>query len=137
MLKQISVFLANQPGILAKLTKTLMDHKINIRALTVAETADYGILRMLVNKTEEAVKILKEENYLVSITEVIAVEIPDEPGALYKLADLLGKNQVNIEYVYSTLFKNEAIIVLRIDDLEKAVSTLRGTSFKLIESQEF
>ena len=137
MLKQISVFLPNQPGILAKFTKVLMDEKINMRAISVAETADYGILRILVDKVDECVKILKDNNYLVSTTDVIAVDIPDKPGALYEITKLLGDNHINIEYLYSTLVKEEAIIVLRIDNINKAIEVLRTKGVKLIEKQQF
>ena len=137
MLKQISVFLPNQPGILAKFTKVLMDEKINMRAISVAETADYGILRILVDKVDDCVKILKDNNYLVSTTDVIAVDIPDKPGALHEITKLLGDNNINIEYLYSTLVKEEAIIILRIDNLNKAVEVLKSKGVKLIEKQEF
>ena len=136
VLKQISVFLPNQPGVLAKFTKTLMDNKINIRAMTVAETADYGILRIVVDKTEEALKVLKEENYLVSFTDVIGVDIPDRPGALHEVAVILGENNVNIEYIYSsTLMTEEAIIVLRVDNNDKAEQILKEKGITLVESK--
>jgi len=136
VLKQISVFLPNQPGVLAKFTKILMDKKINMRAMTVAETTDYGILRIVVDKTEEALGILKEENYLVSVTEVIGVDIPDKPGALHEVAMILGESNVNIEYIYSsTLLIEEAIIVLRVDDNAKAEQILKEKGIKLVESK--
>lgn len=136
VLKQINVFLPNQPGVLAKFTKILMDKKINMRAMTVAETADYGILRIVVDKTDEALKILKDENYLVSVTEVIGVDIPDKPGALHEVAMILGDNNVNIEYIYaSTLLTDEAIIVLRVDDNDKAEQILKKKGVKLVESK--
>ena len=134
MLKQISVFLPNKPGILAKLTKVLLDNNINMRAISVADTSDYGILRLLVDNTDECVKILKAENYLVSLTEVIAVEVPDKPGGLHDIAKLLGNANVNIEYLYSTILKEEVIIVLRIDDISKAVDILKKIGAKLVES---
>ncbi|MBD3215477.1 MAG: ACT domain-containing protein [Candidatus Lokiarchaeota archaeon] len=137
MLKQISVFLENTPGILGKFTKVLQDNDINMRALTVAETADFGILRMLVDKNDKCVKILRENNYLVSITDVIAVDIPDKPGALHEIARILGENDINIEYVYSTLVREEAIIVLRVDNIEKATKILEKNGVKLVKSQEF
>ena len=138
MLKQISVFLPNQPGILAKFTKVLMDKQINLRAVSVAETADYGILRILVDKVDECIKVLKEKNYLVSTTDVIAVDIPDKPGALHEIATLLGDNNINIEYLYSSiLLRDKAIIVLRIDNINKAVEVLKKKGVKLIEKQEF
>ncbi|MHA1149522.1 MAG: ACT domain-containing protein [Promethearchaeota archaeon] len=134
MLKQISVFLPNQPGILAKFTKVLLDNKINMRAISVADTADYGILRILIeqDKTNDCVNVLTEANYLVSLTDVIAVDIPDKPGALHEIALLLGDENVNIEYLYSTILKEEAIIVLRIDNIEKAVKILQDKGVKLI-----
>ena len=137
MLKQISIFLTNQPGILSNFTKILMDNRINMRAISVAETADYGILRLLVDKVDECVKILKNANYLVSVNEVIAVDIPDKPGALHEIAKTLGDASINIEYLYSTLAKEKAIIVLRVDDNEKAVKILKSKGIKLIEKQEF
>lgn len=137
MLKQISIFLPNQPGVLAKFTKILMDKQINMRAITVAETADYGILRIVVDKTDKAVEILKKENYLLSLTDVIAVNIPDKPGALHEIAEFLGNNNVNIEYIYSSTFlKGEAIIVLRVDDNEKAMKTFKDKGVKLVESKD-
>jgi len=137
MLKQISVFLPNQPGILAKFTKVLLDNNINMRAISVADTADYGILRVLVeqNKIDKCVEVLKEANYLVSLTDVIAVEIPDKPGALHEIAEILGEEGINIEYLYSTILKDEAIIVLRIDDIDKAVNILKNNNIKLLEAE--
>lgn len=139
MLKQISVFLPNQVGTLFKLTQILMDNDINMRAISVAETADFGILRVLVdqNKTEECVKVLKAENYLSLITDVIAVDVPDKPGALHDITRILAEERVNIEYLYSTLVKEKAIIVIRVDDIDKAVNILKNKGVKLIESKEF
>lgn len=136
VVKQISVFLPNQPGVLSKFTKVLLDKDINMRAMTVAETADYGILRIVVDKTEEALKVLKEENYLVSVTEVVGVDIPDKPGALHEVATILGESNVNIEYIYSsTLMTDEAIIVLRVDDNNKAEQILKEKGITLVESK--
>ena len=137
MLKQISVFLPNEPGILAKFTKVLMEKEINMRAISVAETADFGILRILVDKVDECIEILKANNYLVTTTDVIAVDVPDKPGALHEIANLLGENDINIEYLYSTLVKAEAIIVLRIDNIDKAIEVLKKNGVKLIENQAF
>ena len=132
MLKQISVFLPNTPGILAKFTKALLDNDINLKALSVSETADFGILRILVDKTDECVEILKANNYLTTLTDIVAVEIPDKPGALYEVAKILGDNNVNIEYLYSTLIKENAMIVLRVDNNEKAVGILNNNGIKTL-----
>ncbi len=132
MLKQISIFLSNIPGNLAKFTKTLLDNDINLKAICVAETADFGILRILVDKTDECVKVLKDNNYLTTLTDVVAVEVPDKPGALYDVAKILGDNNVNIEYLYSTLIKDNAMIVLRVDDNEKTVDILNNEGIKTL-----
>ena len=125
--KQVSVFLPNKPGILAKFSKLLLENDINMRAMTVAETADKGLLRMVVDKTDEAVELLKNYNYLVSVADVIAVEVPDKPGGLYEIADMLGDNDVNIDYIYSsTILKPEAIIVLSVDNTEKAIQIFQS-----------
>ncbi len=137
-LKQISVFLDNSPGILAKFTKVLMDNQINMRALTVAETTNFGILRIVVDKPDECIKILKDKNYLVSVTDVIAVEVPDKPGGLHEITKILGDNDINIEYLYSTLATTKsAIIVLRVDNIDKASEILKSKDLKLVEKLEF
>jgi len=134
MLTQISVFLPNKPGILAKLSKLLLENNINYRAMTVAETANKSLLKMVVDKTQEARELLKNNNYLVSVTDVIAVEIPDKPGGLYEIAEILGENDVNIEYIYSsTILKHEAIIVLKVDKTDKAFEIFKRRGINLIE----
>ncbi len=137
MVKQLSVFLPNKPGVLAKLTALLEKNSINIRALTVADTADYGILRLIVNDPEKCIKILKEEeNYLVSETEVIALQVEDKPGGLHKVAKIMGDNGINIEYIYSTLTTGAAIILMRVNDLEKAIKTLQTNKFKVLQGKD-
>ncbi len=132
-IKQVSVFLPNKPGILAKFSKLLLENNINMRAMTVAETADKGLLRMVVDKTDEAVELLKNYNYLVSVEEVIAVDIP-KAGGLYEIADMLGENDINIEYIYSsTILKPEAIIVLNVDNTERAIEIFNSKGINLIE----
>lgn len=137
MLTQLSIFLDNQPGQLQKFTKVLLDAQINLRAISISETADYGILRILVDKPDDCIKILKEKNFLVSVTDVLAVEIPDTPGALHEIATLLGEEGINIEYLYSTILKDEAIIILRIDDIASAKTALEKKGAKLIDQSEF
>ena len=104
-----------------------------MRAMTVAETADKGLLRMVVDKTDEAVELLKNYNYLVSVEDVIAVDIP-KAGGLYEIADMLGENDINIEYIYSsTILKPEAIIVLNVDNTERAIEIFNSKGINLIE----
>ncbi|MBS7249579.1 MAG: ACT domain-containing protein [Candidatus Freyarchaeota archaeon] len=136
LVKQISVFLQNRPGTLANLTKILLDKKINIRALTVADTSDYGIIRMIVDDPEKTLKVLKESEYLVSETEVVAVEAQDKPGGLYEIASTLGEKNVNIEYLYTTLKEGKAIMIIRVSDIEAAIEALKGGGFKLVSEKE-
>jgi len=129
--------LENEPGELEKLTKILMDNEINMRALTVAETADFGILRMIVDKNDKCIQILRQNDYLLSQTDVIAVSIPDKPGGLHRIVDVLAKEGINIEYIYSALVREQAIIIFRIDDIVKASTILKKNNVNVIETQNF
>ncbi len=126
MITQLSVFLKNQPGELMKVTQLLADEGIQIRALTVAETADYGILRIIVSEPEKCYDILKSKNILVGKTNVLAVEMIDKPGGLHDIAKILGENGCNIEYLYAFAAKAKAILVLQIteDHFKKAQDIL-------------
>ncbi|WP_456469033.1 ACT domain-containing protein [Archaeoglobus sp.] len=127
MIKQISVFVENKPGRLAAVTEKLYEKGINIRAFTIAEAGDFGIIRMVVDKTEDAYKALKDAGFTVGLSDVIAVEVEDEPGSLYKIAKALGDAEVNIEYVYAfTSEQHKALIIFRVSDVEKAKSVLEG-----------
>ena len=133
-IREIQVFLPNKPGILAKFSKLLLENGINMRAMTVAETADKGLLRMVVDKTDETVELLKSYNYLVSVADVIAVEIPPKAGGLYEIADMLGEADINIEYIYSSaILKPEAIIVLNVDNTERAIEIFKGKGINLVD----
>jgi hypothetical protein len=137
LIKQISVFLDNSPGELERLTKILMNNQINMRALTVAETADFGILRMIVDNVDKCINVLRDQEYLLSQTEVIAVSIPDKPGGLHSIVELLAKEDINIEYVYSALVREKAIIIFRIDDMESASKVLKENNINVMETQNF
>jgi len=131
---EISVFLPNKPGMLGKFSKLLLENDINYRAMTIAEIDDKSLLRMVVDKTQEAIDLLKKNNYLLSITDVLAVEIPDKPEILYEIAEILGENDVNIEYIYSsTILKREAIIILKVDKTNKALEIFKRRGINLIE----
>ncbi|AAB89585.1 MULTISPECIES: ACT domain-containing protein [Archaeoglobus] len=133
MVKQISVFVENKPGRLAAVTEVLMKHNINIRAFTIADAGDFGIIRMVVDKTDEAYQALKEAGFTVRLTNVLAVEVEDKPGALHRIAKALGDAGVNIDYVYAfTSEKHKALIIFRVDDREKAKEVLEklGVLFK-------
>ena len=105
--RQISVFVENKPTKLAEAMKLLKNSKINIRAMALADTKDFGILRLIVNDTEKTVDILRDASYAVTVTEIVAISIPDSPGQLSRVLDVLGDSGVNIEYLYAfigTLF---------------------------------
>lgn len=134
MLREIIVFIPDRPGQLAEFTKTLMEKQINMRAMTVVEMTKSGNLRTIVDKTDECINLLKSNNYSISVTEVIGIDHPDKPGVLYEIADMLGENDINIEYIYSsTILKAEAIIVLKVDKIDKAIEILKSKGIKLIE----
>ncbi|HWI54122.1 MAG TPA: ACT domain-containing protein [Desulfobacteria bacterium] len=133
--QQISVFLENKSGRLAQLTQTLGEAGINIRALSIADTSDFGILRLIVNKPEEAHRVLREAGFTVSTTDVIAVEVKDEPGGLGSVLNLLDASGINIEYLYAFLEKssNDALVVFRVEQLDEAVELLTKNNVNIID----
>jgi hypothetical protein len=100
-IKQISIFMENKPGRMARVAKALGDAGVNIRALTIAEAGDFGIVRMVVGDTEKGYKVLRDEGFTVSETDVLAVAITDSPGGLYEIANTLGMNEINMDYAYA------------------------------------
>ncbi len=133
MIKQISVFVENKPGRLSAVTNVLFTRGINLRAFMIADAGDFGIIRMVVDKTNEAYKALKEAGFTVAVNEVLAVEVEDKPGELFKISKALGDAGVNIEYVYAfTSEKHKALIIFRVSDNEKAKQILEkmGVLFK-------
>lgn len=132
--KQISVFVENKSGRLAKIAKALGDNNIDIQALCVADTTDFGILRLIVNSPLEAVRILKEQGLTVRETEVIAVAIDDRPGGLAKVLSILDKHEIAIEYMYAFTEKklDSAMVILRVEDNRGAVKTLTENGVEVI-----
>ncbi|MFX0126385.1 MAG: acetolactate synthase [Candidatus Hodarchaeota archaeon] len=132
---QLSVYLEDRPGELANLIKLLMDNKIFIRALTVAKTSEYGLILVLVDNPEKCINILEEKDFLISTTEVIALRLNDHPNALYEIPKTLGDNDINIDYFYSTLVKDESMLILRVEDtiIEEAVEILNKKGFTVVE----
>jgi hypothetical protein len=118
-IKQISVFVENSSGRLAEITAVLAEAKVNLRALTIADTADFGILRIVADDPEKALLILHEKKYTARATEVIGVELEDIPGSLAKVLDVFSKNGVNIEYLYASLGQSNrnAVVVFKVQDL--------------------
>ena len=133
-LKQLTVFVENKQGALVSITKTLAAHNVNIRALSIADTRDFGILRLIVNDNDTACKMLAEEGHLINITEVVGVKIGDQPGKLSKALDVLDKAGINMEYLYAFMARTEkhAYVVLRVADNAAAEAALEGAGFHLI-----
>lgn len=132
--EQISVFLENKPGTLEHATRILKENKINIRTLSLAETADFGILRLIVNDVEKTNQVLKDAGFRVSKTVVVAVEVPDQPGGLHGIMDVLNKEAINVEYLYAFVEKSgqNAVIIFRFDDPEKAIDVLIRHKFTVV-----
>ncbi|OEF98242.1 ACT domain-containing protein [Desulfuribacillus alkaliarsenatis] len=138
LVKQISVFLENKTGRLAEVTGTLGSNKINIRALSIADTTDFGILRLIVNNPAMAYQLLKEQGFTVSETDVIAVEIDDSPGGLSRVLRLMDENKINIEYLYAFLEKKEeaALVVFRVEEIERAIETLQKNNITVLKGAQ-
>jgi len=132
--EQISIFLENKPGSLEHATRILKEADINIRTLSLAETSDFGILRLIVNDVEKAHKVLKDNGFRVNKTAVVAVEVPDRPGGLYSIMEVLARESVNVEYLYAFVEKSgeNAVIIFRFDNPEKAIDVLLKNSFAVI-----
>ncbi|MDE7313283.1 MAG: acetolactate synthase [Eubacterium sp.] len=135
--KQISIFVENKPGKLAELTEYLHQSKIDMRALSIAEAQDFGIVRIIVDDAYKTSCVLKEAGYVASITPVVAIEMPDEPGSLFRILKILGDGGVNLEYMYAFLTRKQstAYMVLRVENNEKAIEILSKSGIHTI-SQE-
>lgn len=133
-IKQLTVFVENRQGSLVSITDTLSKQNINLRALSIAETKDFGILRLIVNDEAIAEKILKEEGYLIKITDVVGVKISDEPGKLSEALKVLDDNKINMEYLYAFMARTEkhAYVVIRVEDNVAAEKALQNADFKLV-----
>jgi hypothetical protein len=132
--EQISIFLENKPGSLEHATRILKEAAINIRTLSLAETSDFGILRLIVNDVEKAHKVLKDSGFRVNKTAVVAVEVPDRPGGLHSIMEVLAREGVNVEYLYAFVEKSgeNAVIIFRFDNPEKAIDVLLKNEFTVV-----
>jgi len=137
-IKQISIFAENKPGRMARVAKTLADAGVNIRALTIAEAGDFGVIRMVVDDTEKGYKALHDDGFTVSETDVLAVEIKDIPGGLYEITDTLSVNNINVDYAYAfvTAKAERAMLILRVDDIERATKVLSEAGMRLATREE-
>lgn len=126
VIKQISIFLENSAGRLAEVTKVLKNGNINLRALMIADTADFGILRIIVDEVDTAISVLEKAQFTVKTTEVISVTISDTVGSLADVLAQFHKNAINVEYLYAALEKTgeTAVVIFKVDDLKKAQTLL-------------
>jgi hypothetical protein len=138
MAKQISVFLENKAGRLSHVTRVLGEAGINIRALSIADTSDFGILRIIVSDPEKAYRILKEANFTVSETDVIAVQVPDSPGGLAAVLEQMSDGNLNIEYLYAFLGTsgNDALVIFKVEEIERARQTFIEKGIPFLDEQK-
>ena len=136
--KQISVFIENKTGKLAEVTRYIAENNINMKALSVADTHDFGILRIICEDHDSAVKVLKDGGYVIAETVVLAVEIPDRPGSLAEILDILAKSDIAVEYTYAFLsVKNlgQAFMIFRVDNNDNAKSALITEGFNVVDKE--
>lgn len=135
---QLSVFLENKSGRLADVTRTLADADINIRALSIADTIDYGLLRLIVNDPVKAKSALTDEGFTVAMTEVLAIEIPDRPGGLAGIIDIFSGSQLNIEYMYAFVGTSgqNAIVIFRMQNVDEAIAALQKKGVRILTGEE-
>lgn len=136
--EQISVFLENRAGRLAEITRVLGEAGVNIRALSLADTSDFGILRLIVSDNDKAKAALKDHGFTVGKTNVVAVEVEDRPGGLNRILELLSRENVNVEYMYAFVQHSgkNAVIIFRFDDIDAAVRLLRDNGIKVLEGNK-
>ena len=136
--RQISVFLENRKGRLYEVCSLLGEAKINIRALTIADTESFGVLRMVVNKPAEAIDLFRKHHITANLTDVVAVEVPDRPGGLAEVLKVLANEDMNVEYMYGFVekFSEKALLVFRFDDPERACRVLASGGINVVGEKE-
>ena len=137
-IKQLTVFIQNKKGTVVSVTDILSKNDINLRALSIAETQDFGILRLIVNDEKAAEAVLTENGYLIKVIDVVGVKIGDEPGKLTAALDVLDQADINVEYLYAFMARTEkhAYVVLRVEDNAVAEKTLTDAGFKMISEAD-
>jgi hypothetical protein len=135
---QISIFLENRKGRLYEVCSLLGTHGVNIRALTIAETESFGVLRIVVDKSDVAIKLLRENQFVANFTDVVALEVPDQPGGLASILKILAENEVNIEYMYGFVekFSDKALLVMRFEDTDFAQQILAKHNIRIVAEKD-
>lgn len=136
LIKQLSVFLEDRSGRLTELTRILAENDVNITALTVAETADYGMVRMVVGRPERAKKALEEAGFTVGLTEVVCAKMPDQPGSLHRILQILTEEQINVDYMYAFSNSNVALAVIRSADISRVAAVLKQHKLELLSGSD-
>ncbi len=136
--EQIAIFLENKAGRLAEITQILAEHGINIRAMSLADTADFGILRLIVNDTDKACQVLRENGFTVGRTEVLVLAVPDRPGGLASVLKTLTEAGLNVEYMYAFSQKagESGLLIFRIEDLDRARAVLEAAGNRILSGEE-
>jgi hypothetical protein len=135
--EQVSVFVENRAGRLSEVTAILAENEINIRALSLADNSDFGVLRLIVDDNEKARQVLKNNGFAVSKTEVVAVEVADRPGGLHTTLGLFQQAGINVEYMYAFVRQSgkNAVMIFRLNDIEKGVQILKANGVEVIEGE--
>ena len=138
MIKQISVFVENKKGRLSAMTKVLSDNNIDLIALSIADTTNFGILRCIVDKIQKALEVLSDAGFAANTTDVIAVKVEDKPGGLTKVLDILTAADVSVEYLYSFVKKTEdgALIIFRVDNTKKTIDVFTENNITMLTEEE-
>ena len=135
---QLTVFMENKSGRLAEIMRTLADNDINVRALSIADTSEYGLLRLIVNDPDKAKQVLVSADFTVALTDVVAVEVPDKPGGLAGVIDAFADSGLNIEYMYAFVGSSgeNAIVIFRVTPVEEAIEMLKKRGIRLLEGEK-
>lgn len=136
IIKQLSIFLEDKTGRLTEITRILAENDINMSAFSIADAPDYGILRIVVNKPDIALKVLKEKGFSVNTTDVIALVVPDEPGGLYKALEIISHNSVAIDYMYAFSHDKSASVIIRPHSINDAIEVLQQHKMELITASQ-
>ena len=137
LIKQISIFAENKAGRLEKITGELKSANINIRAFTIAEVGDFGVMRMVVDKPELAHNVLHDAGFTVSETDVLGIEMSDSPGGLHEISTVLGSNAINVDYAYAfAMATQKALLIIRVDNINNAIEVLENSDIRLVGMDE-
>ncbi len=137
LIKQISIFAENKAGRLEKITGKLKSANINIRAFTIAEAGDFGVMRLVVDKPEQAHNVLHDAGFTVSETDVLGIEMSDSPGGLHEISTVLGSNDINVDYAYAfAMATQKALLIIRVNNINNAIEVLENSDIRLISMEE-